>query len=40
MKFELFRWLESGFVNLTFTNDEIDCDIEEIRGLLDDGSDI
>lgn len=27
--------LESGFVNITFTNDEIDCDVEEIKTLID-----
>lgn len=28
-------WLESGFVNLTYTVDEIDCDIGKIKALLD-----
>jgi len=31
----MITWLERRFVNLTFSDDEIDCDVEEIRTLLD-----
>ena len=38
MKFGLFPWLEMRFVNLTFSEDEIECDVDEIKKLLEDDS--
>jgi hypothetical protein len=35
----LFSWLERRFVNLTFIDDEIDCDVDEIRAMLDEPRD-
>lgn len=30
----IISWLERRYVNITFSDDEIDCDVEEIRALL------
>lgn len=34
-----FSWLERGYVNLTLSDDDPDCDVAEIRALLDDATD-